>query len=88
MLNVRPLIDLAENLDQLAPGEVRLVAMLDAEMPGIQIEPAAAQERRVTLVVANLRQGGAKPLQPDTNLPRQAKLIDPDAKDDDEPINP
>ena len=46
---------------------MRLVGTLDEGLPGVQASPAAAQVRRATLVVANLRFGERK-AEPDENL--------------------
>ncbi len=87
-LSLRSLVDLAENPERLGRGEVRLVACLDEEMPGEQIEPAAAQARHATLVVAHLRLGGNEPAKRDGNLPQQIRPID-DRQDeaDDTPLD-
>ena len=53
-LNLRHLIDFAEDHKSLESGEVRLVGWRDDALPGVRVEPAAAQSRRATLVVANL----------------------------------
>lgn len=70
-LSLRKLIELAEDPRALAPGEVRLVAWRTentAGLKGVHVAPAAAQAKRATLVVANLRFGAGKEPLPDTNL--------------------
>jgi hypothetical protein len=86
-LSLRSLVDLAENPERLTPGDVRLVACLDEEVPGILIEPVASQERHATLVVANLRLGSGHAAQPDTNLPRQAKPIEDQIEEAENGVN-
>jgi len=61
-LNVDPLVELALDPKQLEAGEVRLVGRIDGKpLPGQTIEPAAAQVRAATVVVAHL----APPTLPD-----------------------
>jgi len=66
-LCIRGLIDLAEDFDDLQPGEVRLVGWTDQRLPGMKIDPPAPQARYAVVVVAHLGYGfGADP-QPDAN---------------------
>ena len=67
VLSLRRLVDVANNVKLLEPGDVRLVGTLDEGLPGVQVAPAAAQSRRATLVVANLR-FGERQAEPDENL--------------------
>ena len=60
VLSLQTLFQLAEYPSQLARGDVCLVARLDAELPGMRIEPAAAQQREATLLVAHLRLWGRR----------------------------
>lgn len=70
-LNLRALVDLAQDTKGLAPGQARLVAWTDAELPGLAVDPAAPQARRATVVVANLRYGFDRDPEPDVR-PRMA----------------
>ena len=54
-LSLHQLVELAEAT--AAPGETRLVAWTEQELPGLKIDPPAAQNRRLTLVVAHLDYG-------------------------------
>jgi hypothetical protein len=66
-LNLRKLFDIAQAVKELEPGEVRLVAFLDRELPGLAIYPAAPQSHCGALLIAHLRyEPGADP-QPDKN---------------------
>ena len=56
-LNLRRLIELGQDPADLAPGEVRLIAWSDNELPGLTIDPAAPQSRRAAMVVAHLAYG-------------------------------
>jgi hypothetical protein len=53
-LNLRNLLDLAEKLENMRPGDVKLLAWMDAALPGLAIKPAAPQSRHVTMVLAHL----------------------------------
>jgi hypothetical protein len=66
-LNLRRLLDLGQNLEDLAPGDVRLIAWSDDELPGLSIEPAAPQARRAAIVVAHVAYGFGKTPKPDVN---------------------
>jgi len=66
-LDLSRLVALAQNTEDLQPGDVRLVAGLEQPLPGPTTDPPAQQVRRAALVVAHLRYGfGADP-QPDVN---------------------
>ena len=56
-LNIRELAGLAENSSELRPGDVRLVGWTEEEIPGMEVKPAAAQSRTVTVVIAHLAFG-------------------------------
>lgn len=58
----------AEDVDR---GEWRLVAQAREDLPGLTIEPAASQFRRIVLVVAHLRFESPTPPRPDHNRPRR-----------------
>ncbi len=56
-LSLHRLIECAEEMKALSPGDVRLVAYYDAALAGLEVRPAAPQSRGATLVVAHLRYG-------------------------------
>jgi hypothetical protein len=66
-LNLRRLLEIAQDPAGLRPGGARLIAWTDAAVPGLTIDPAAPQARRATLVVAHLRYGLGRDPQPDAN---------------------
>jgi hypothetical protein len=70
-LSLRRLVEFAESHQSLEPGEVRLVAWQDQSPGGVRIEPAAAQARHATLVVANLQFATLGHPKPDLNLRNQ-----------------
>ncbi len=65
---------LAQLLQQLAapaalpPGSARLVARIDATLPGMTVTPAASQRSGQTIVLAHLRHPAPDPPRPDVNL--------------------
>ena len=67
--SLQRLLDLARDPSLLPPGEIRLIAWLDEQVPGVSVVPAAAQLRHATLLVVNL--GFPSPPVParDQNLP-------------------
>jgi hypothetical protein len=79
-LNLRELINIAQTAGDMRPGQVRLVAWMDDELPGLVIEPAAKQSRHVALVVAHLAAGEDEMPRPDANAmpPRPASSGDLD----------
>jgi hypothetical protein len=56
-LNLRNLLDLAEKLETMRPGEIKLLAWMDTALPGLNIKPAAPQSRHAALIVAHLAYG-------------------------------
>jgi hypothetical protein len=60
-------------------GEVRLVAWLEDEIPGVTIEPAAAQSRHVTLLIAHLQYG--EPAAPERDQNTRAAVREVPADD-------
>ncbi len=66
-LSLVKLTALAEDPRLLREGDVRLIGWYDHGLPGIHADPAAAQARRATLVVANLEFADAPP-RSDANL--------------------
>jgi len=66
-LNLRKLLEVAQDINDLQLGEVRLVAFLDREVPGLSITPASPQSRHGAVVIAHLRHEPAADPQPDKN---------------------
>ncbi len=66
-LSLRGLLELGQNPKELDPGEVRLVAWSDDDLPGLWIEPAAPQARRGIVVIAHLGYGFGEAPRPDVN---------------------
>jgi hypothetical protein len=56
-LNLRNLLDLAEKLETMRPGEIKLLAWMDTALPGLNIKPAAPQSRHAALVLAHVAYG-------------------------------
>jgi len=81
-LNLRALVQLAQEPFNLEPGDARLVAWTEEALSGARIEPAAPQVHRAALVVANLRYGSGPPPRPDVNLRSDASRI---SRDNDDP---
>jgi hypothetical protein len=73
-LNLRRLIDSAENHSTLAAGETRLVAWHAGAVAGAEIRPAAGQARRAVLVVAHLEFNPGTPPLRDVNLRAKVAL--------------
>jgi hypothetical protein len=70
-LSLQPLADLVRGPHTLKPGEMRLVALIDGPLPGLEIEPAASQATRGgTLVVVNFQYAAPGKPQPDVNTHR------------------
>jgi hypothetical protein len=74
-MNVDSLVQLAFRFDdkfdplQAKRDEVRLVGVIDAVLPGMEIEPDASQRQGATVVIAHLEFGSLPTLQPDVNSP-------------------
>ena len=89
-LNLRRLMLLAQDQhtgDQtlqsggIRPGEIRLIAGMMQEIPGLTIQPAAPQTQRGGLVLAHLKLGPGPAPQPDVNTrttPEEISSPDPD----------
>ena len=78
-LDLSRLVALAQNTEELRPGDVRLVAGLKQSLPGPTTDPPAQQLRRAALVVAHLRYGFGPDPQPDVNTlasVRPAPILD------------
>ncbi len=67
-LNLRPMLELAQNVENLDAGEVRLIGWSDDDLPGLKIEPSSPQTRRGILVVAHLGYDCGERPRPDVNL--------------------
>jgi hypothetical protein len=74
-LNIRGLLNLAEKNEEMQPGEVKMIAWTDEELPGITISPTSAQSRHATMVLAHLAYADEPPPQPDANLPDNPQKI-------------
>ncbi len=68
-LNLRQLLDLAEKLENMHPGDVKLLAWINTPLPGLNIKPAAPQSRSAALVLAHLNYVLDNPPHPDANTP-------------------
>ena len=68
-LNMGHLLELAEKLENMRPGEIKLLAWMDVALPGLRINPAAPQSRHAALVVAHLDYGVDEQPRPDANTP-------------------
>jgi hypothetical protein len=68
-LNIRDLLDIAEKLENMDPGDVKLIAWIDSALPGMKINPDAPQTRRAAMVLAHLQYGAGEPPRPDVNKP-------------------
>jgi hypothetical protein len=66
-LNLRNLLDLAEKLETMRPGEIKLLAWTDVALPGLNIKPAAPQSRHAALVLAHMDYGKNEEPRPDAN---------------------
>ncbi len=73
-LNLRQLLDLAEKLENMHPGEIKLLAWMDAALPGLNIRPAAPQSRHAALVLAHLDYGKDEEPRPDANTVESIKI--------------
>jgi hypothetical protein len=66
-LNLRHLLDLAEKLENMQPGDIKLLAWTDVALPGLNIKPAAPQSRHASLIIAHLEYGFGDPPRADEN---------------------
>jgi hypothetical protein len=74
-LSIRGLWNLAVDTDDLAPGEARLVGMIDERIEGMNITPAASQRSSAGLVVAHLASPELSEPKPDLNGPKQQDYL-------------
>ena len=74
-LNLHRLIDIAQDVRSLRPGEIRLVAWLDDALPGLTVEPKASQARHAAVVVAQLAAGREELPRPDASTRAEAEAL-------------
>lgn len=67
-IRLAALARLATDRLRLVPGDVRLVGWSDQPLAGMQIRPAAPQNRIYTLVLAHLVRGALSPARPDETV--------------------
>ncbi len=90
-LSLQDLVELAETT--VATGETRLVAWTEQELPGLKLDPPAAQNRRLSLIVAHLDYGNLTPPQKDAVAwldvvdGRNARFMSPDEEEEDGEAN-
>jgi hypothetical protein len=72
--SLQRLLDLARDPSLLPPGEIRLIAWLNEQVPGVRVVPAAAQVRHATLLVVNLGYSSPPVTARDQNLPPREAL--------------
>ena len=75
-LSLRQLVLLAQDHRTLGRDDVRLVGWREEGLPGVRVVPAASQERRATLVVANLSFGNGPTPRHDSNVRIENKSQD------------
>ena len=66
------------------PGSARLVARIDASLPGMRLTPAAKQSLAQTVLLAHLRHAPPPPAEPDVNLVSDLGLERPDEATEDD----
>ena len=71
------LVDLTVKRLRMNPGDVRLVAWSNDELPGMQVWPRPAQTTTQTLVLAHLHRGPLSEPQRDVNVSDDFKVPDP-----------
>lgn len=76
-LDLQSLVEVAADAGQLRPGQMRLLAAIDQQIPGLEIRHAPPQNKFATLVVANLKYDFGQDPQPDLNAPRTAATQSP-----------
>jgi len=81
-VSLRPLLELA--CDQASSDQTRLVAWTFEELPGMSIEPGAAQFHRATLIIAHANLDPESPPRPDIN----SRADFPKGFDEEEETNP
>ncbi len=76
-LSLQSLVRVAADVGQLRPGQMRLLAAIDQQIPGLEIRHPPPQNKFATLVVANLKYDFGPAPQPDVNAPRTAATQSP-----------
>jgi len=69
-MNLRRLLDVAQNFTSLEPDQMRLVGWVDEEIPGLTIDPLPPQTQHAAVVVAELAYGFGDDPKPDVNTRR------------------
>ena len=78
-VSLRRVLDIAQSHGHLRPGDTRLIAWTDHDLPGMSITPSSSQSTLRTLVVAHLRHGAWQNAEPDENArPRVKSFWDED----------
>ncbi len=86
-LSLRRILDCAEDIESLEPGDVRLIGWREGGLAGVHIEPTSPEARRACVVVAHLQYAKGAPARPDLNVRTSGPpAIDPAA--DVEPPEP
>lgn len=75
-LKLRKLLDLACGKIRVAPGEIRLVAILPDRPDGMIVSPVATQVNAATLLLVHLKHGAFSAPESDENLKLDVKAID------------
>jgi hypothetical protein len=70
-LNIREMLDLAEKLEDMRPGDVKMLAWMETPLPGLKINPSAPQSRHAVMVVAHLDYGFGDPPLADKNTAKK-----------------
>jgi len=84
-IDLHRLLDLARDPRRIQPGEVKLIAWIDGELPGMEIRPAPSALEFKTLVVAHLAYGPPPPVETDAAIAGVSKLDDDDPNDFENP---
>lgn len=83
------LYELASKGLRLMPGEIRLIGLTADVLPGVKVQPAAAQETHRTMFLVHLRQGNLPVPQPDVNLLTDVAEIKPENEpESNQPVPP
>ncbi len=87
-LSLRRLLDCAEDIESLEPGDVRLVGWRVGGLGSVRIEPTSPEARRACLVVGHLQYAKGPPARPDLNLRSNGPLDGQPAVEIDSPAEP
>jgi hypothetical protein len=77
-LSLGTLIDLAARSLKLLPGETRLIGWSQDEIPGVTVQPAAAQQLRRTLFLVHMVPGQLPQPMSDVRLPTDIMILKPE----------